>query len=220
MTTIDQMLASGAPPVVAILRGLRPDEALAIGEAIVAAGIRLIEVPLNSPDPLASIALLQRAFGDRALLGAGTVVDPAALEPLAQTGARLLVTPNTDPAIIGQGLALGLEPMPGFFTPTEAFAALAAGARHLKLFPASTLGIGHFRAVKEVLPAEAAVWAVGGVSPANAAEWIGAGAKGLGVSSALYKPGSTPEQVHDRARALLDAISHAADGAADRPQPS
>ena len=129
MLTFDALLARKAPPLVAILRGIQPHEALAVGAALVEAGVRIIEVPFNSPDPFASIAALQAEFGGTALIGAGTVLDLAAVEQLAATGARLMVTPNTNPTVIARAVELGLEPMPGFLTPTEAFAGLAAGAR-------------------------------------------------------------------------------------------
>lgn len=209
MLTIDYLLGLGVPPIVAILRGLQPDEAEAIGAALVEAGVRLIEVPLNSPDPFTSIARLQRAFGETALIGAGTVLDVPSVEGLAATGARLMVTPNTNPAVIARAVALGLEVMPGFVTPSEAFAALGAGARRLKLFPASVQGPGYLKALREVLPPEARVWAVGGVSAENAADWRAAGAEGLAVGSSLYKPGFSPAEVADRARRFVAAVGGA-----------
>lgn len=206
MISTQTLLASGAPPIVAILRGLRPEEALGVGEALVDAGIRLIEVPLNSSDPFASIAEMQRAFGDRALIGAGTVLDIASVGKLAATGARLMVTPNTDPEVIGAGVAHGLEVVPGFLTPSEAFAAIRAGARRLKLFPASARGPGFVRALLEVLPRGIGIWAVGGVTPGNANEWLAAGAEGVAVATALYQPGLTPTEVSARAAALVSAV--------------
>jgi 2-dehydro-3-deoxyphosphogalactonate aldolase len=206
MLTIDSVLAEGAPPLVAILRGLRPDEAPAIGSALIEAGVRIIEVPLNSPDPFASIEMLQRTFGGRALIGAGTVLDLKALDRLAATGARLMVAPNTNPEVITAGAAAGLEVMPGFMTPSEAFAAVAAGAHHLKLFPASTVGKGHLGALREVLPTHVGVWAVGGVEPGSAREWLDAGAKGVAAAGGLYKPGATAAEVGERARAFVAAL--------------
>src|SRR3569623_1142448 len=140
MPTIDQLLIEGAPPVIAILRGITPSEAPAIGAALVEAGVRMIEVPLNSPDPFTSIAALQAQFGTAALIGAGTVLDGPSGDRLAETGARLLGAPGTDARVIARGVALGLEVMPGFFTPSEAFAAIEAGAGRLKLFPPKTPG--------------------------------------------------------------------------------
>lgn len=210
MPTVDAMLADGAPPLVAILRGLRPEEAVDIGKALVAAGVRMIEVPLNSPSPMTSIALLQAAFGEDALIGAGTVLDVAAVDELAATGARLLVTPNVNEAVIARGVERGLEPMPGFVTPTEAFTAIRAGARRLKLFPAHTMGVAHLKAVREVLPAEVGVWAVGGVGPGNARAWIEAGAEGVAAAGSLYRPGRSPAEVGQVAAAMISALGYAA----------
>lgn len=201
--TIDDVLAEGAPPIVAILRGVRPDEVVAIGEALIAAGIRLIEVPLNSPDPLESIRRLVAAAGDRALCGAGTVLEPDLVDEVAQAGGRLLVTPNTDAAVISRAVVLGLEPMPGFATPSEAFVAIKAGARRLKLFPATGLGPGTLKAVREVLPASTRLWAVGGTGAANLREWLSAGAEGIGVGGALYRSGDDTATVASRAATLV-----------------
>ena len=203
--TIDDLLAAGTAPVVAILRGIAPDAVLAIGQALVEAGIRLIEVPFNSPDPTTSIRMLQEAFGDRAAIGGGTVLDIAMVEALAATGGKILVTPNTDPTVIARGVELGLEPMPGFVTPSEAFRAIAAGARRLKLFPAVALGPVYLKAVREVLPPHVRVWAVGGTSANNFGEWLAAGVEGIGIGGALYKPGDTAAAVSERARALVAA---------------
>jgi len=202
----DAVLARGAPPIVAILRGVRPDEVVAIGEALVAAGIALIEVPLNSPDPLESIARLAAAIGDHALVGAGTVLDPEAVDRVAQAGGRLIVTPNTDAPVIARAVALGLEAMPGFATPSEAFAAIHAGARRLKLFPAAGLGPAYLKAVREILPTDVRCWAVGGTSAANLGDWLNAGAEGIGVGGALYRPGDDAGVVARRARALIEAF--------------
>jgi 2-dehydro-3-deoxyphosphogalactonate aldolase len=203
--TIDDLLNDGTPPVVAILRGVKPDEVAAIGEALVAAGIRLIEVPLNSPDPLEGIRRLVDAVGSQALCGAGTVLQPDRVDAVAEVGGRLIVTPNTDARVIARAVALGLEPMPGFATPTEAFTAVAAGAKRLKLFPATGFGIGYLKAIREVLPAGTKTWAVGGTGTANIGEWIAAGAEGIGVGGALYKVGDTAETVGARAAALVAA---------------
>ena len=207
MLTIDALLARKAPPLLAILRGIQPHEALPIGAALVEAGVRMIEVPLNSPDPFASIAALQAEFGGTALIGAGTVLDLAAVEQLAATGARLMVTPNTNPTVIARAVELGLEPLPGFLTPTEAFAGLAAGARRIKLFPASVQGPSYLKALREVLPRSCGVWAVGGIGADNAREWIAAGAEGVAAGGSVYKPGMTAAEVGTRARALVSAVA-------------
>ena len=220
IVTIDAVLAAGAPPVIAILRGVRPDAAVAMAAALIAAGIRLIEVPFNSPDPIASIAAIQTAFGDRALIGAGTVPDRAAADALAATGARLMVTPHTDPALIAHAVAIGLEPVPGFVTPTEAFAAIAAGARRLKLFPASAHGPAYLAAIADVLPASVGLWAVGGTDAATLPGWLAAGAEGIGVGGALFRPGDGAERVAERAAALVAAwrAYRAGDSMAGRTQ--
>lgn len=196
-------------PIVAILRGVRPEEAVAIGEALVAAGVVLIEVPLNSPEPLESIARLATALGDRAVVGAGTVLSPADLDAVADAGGRIAVTPNSDPAVIARARARGVEPMPGFFTATEAFAAISAGARYLKLFPASTAGLGHLPALRAVIPAEVKLLAVGGIGPSNAAEWLARGADGLGIGSDIYRPGDSADQVAVKAARIVGAVRSA-----------
>jgi 2-dehydro-3-deoxyphosphogalactonate aldolase len=202
---IDPILAAGAPPIMAILRGVKPEEAVAIASALVDEGIRLVEVPLNSPDPFASIRLLQEAFGASACIGAGTVVAAASVEELAATGATLMVSPNTDPALIARGIARGLQPMPGFLTTSEAFAAIGAGAKRLKLFPATAFAPAYVRALREVIPREVAIWAVGGTGASNLREWLEAGSEGIGVGSAIYRPGDTAGVVGSRARALVAA---------------
>lgn len=202
---IETLLRTGVPPVVAILRGIRVDEVEPIGAALFDAGIRLIEIPLNSPDPFTSIARLVARFGGEALVGAGTVLDVAAVDRLAEIGGRLVVTPNTNPEVIGAGVAAGMEVMPGFATPSEAFAAIAAGARRLKLFPAAALGPGYLNAILDVLPKSVGTWAVGGSSPETLARWFSAGAEGVGVGGSLFKPGDSATVVHDRARKLVNA---------------
>ncbi|HEX7877407.1 MAG TPA: 2-dehydro-3-deoxy-6-phosphogalactonate aldolase [Sphingobium sp.] len=203
--TLDALLAEGAPPIAAILRGLKPQEAPAIGAALVDAGVRIIEVPFNSPDPLESIAALQSAFGDRALIGGGTVLTVDAVQELYGVGGRIMVTPNTDPAVIAHGAALGLELLPGFMTPSEAFEAIRAGARRIKLFPAARLGPAYVKAIKDVLPKHVGVWAVGGTDAENIAEWLAAGCEGIGVGGALYRPGDNATLVGERARQLVAA---------------
>lgn len=206
MPTIDRLLEEGAPPVVAILRGVTPQEAVAVASALVDAGLRMIEVPLNSPEPFVSIAAIQNALGEQALIGAGTVLDVPSVERLAATGAPLLVTPNTNPDVIAKGIELGLEAMPGFLTPSEAFAAIGAGARRLKLFPAFVQGVDYLKAVREVLPAGIGVWAVGGVNAENARMWLNAGVEGVALGSALYLPGDSAAVVARKAAAVVAAI--------------
>jgi len=195
----------GILPLVAILRGVRPDEVIEVGMALHEAGIGAIEVPLNSPSPLESIARLAGKLGDRCLCGAGTVLRPADVEAVHAAGGRLIVTPNTVPAVIERAVALGLTVMPGFATATEAFAALGAGARLLKLFPAASYGPAHLKALRDVLPLEAAVFAVGGVGAANLAPWRQVGCAGLGVGGDLYRAGHPAGEVHRRALALVAA---------------
>lgn len=192
-------------PLVAILRGLRPEDAEATGAALVAAGFRALEVPLNSPDPFTSIARLVQRFGDTAVIGAGTVLTVDQVARLAETGAKLMVSPNTDPAVIRAAKAAGLYALPGFFTATEAFAALAAGADGLKLFPAETTTPAHVKALKAVLPPDAPLFAVGGITPETMAPWCTAGAQGFGLGSALFKPGMAPDTVGAKARAFAAA---------------
>jgi len=198
--------AMAEAPVVAIIRGVRNEEAVEIGHALYEAGIRIIETPLNSPNPIESIRLLVEALGDRAVVGAGTVLDPADVKRIADVGGQIVVSPNTDPAVIEASLQAGLTPLPGFGSPTEAFTALKAGATHLKLFPASTYGLGHLKAVKEVLPPAAILMPVGGVKPEQFADWWAAGARGFGMGGDLYKAGRTPEDSAERARAAIAAI--------------
>ena len=192
-------------PLVAILRGVRPDEVVSIAEALFAAGLRLVEVPLNSPQPLESISALRQMEG-RMIWGAGTVLTPDQVDAVAGVGGRMIVSPNTSPAVIRRTVELGLEPLPGFATATEAFAALDAGARRLKLFPAASYGPDHLKALKAVLPVEAEVIPVGGVGPDQMAAWKAAGARGFGLGSDLYKPGMTADEVGRRASAALTAL--------------
>jgi len=192
-------------PLVAILRGIRPEEVLDVAAALHEAGIGAIEVPLNSPSPLESVSRLAAKFGDRCLCGAGTVLRPADVDAVHAAGGRLIVTPNTVPAVIERAVALGLTVMPGFATATEAFAALGAGAGMLKLFPAASYGPTHLKALRDVLPAAVSVFAVGGVGAANLAPWRMAGCAGLGVGGDLYRAGHPAGEVHRRALALVAA---------------
>ena len=197
--------AFAALPLVAILRGLKPDEALAVGGALVDAGFRLIEVPLNSPEPFASVALLAREFGDEVVIGAGTVLDPVDVGRLADAGGRLVVCPHTDPEVIAAAARAGLPCLPGVATPSEGFAALRAGATALKLFPAETLGPATLKAWRAVFPKVARFLPVGGIEPGTMAPWRAAGADGFGLGSALYKPGMTAAEVGQRAGAFVAA---------------
>lgn len=190
-------------PLVAILRGLTPEEAEPVGAALLAAGFRCLEVPLNSPRPLESIGILQRIFGDRALVGAGTVLTPEAVAAVADAGGRIIISPNTNPAVIRESKARGLVSFPAFFTPSEAFTALEAGADALKLFPAEAASPTVLKAVRTVLPAGTPLFPVGGVDPASMAAWRAAGATGFGIGSSLYAPGRSAAEVGERAAALV-----------------
>jgi len=193
-------------PVVAIVRGITPGEILDHAEALYAAGIRAIEAPLNSPEPLESIRTLAEAFGSRMAVGAGTVLEAAAVDAVAAVGGRIIVSPNTSPEVIVRAVALGLDSVPGFATPTEAFTALDAGARHLKLFPAVTYGAAHLKQLKAVLPSEAVVWAVGGVGPDSLAGWWAAGARAFGLGGELYRPGQGVSDTAGKAARVVAAV--------------
>jgi 2-dehydro-3-deoxyphosphogalactonate aldolase len=195
--------------LIAILRGLEPERAVAVAGVLIEAGIDRIETPLNSPDPLASIAAMQDAHGARARIGAGTVLTPAEVEAVAATGASFVVAPNCDPAVIGRAKALGLGAFPGVFTATECFAALAAGADALKIFPAGLMGPEGLRALRAVLPRAARVYAVGGVGPADFAAWRAAGADGFGLGGSLFQPGWPIERIDAAARASVRAWDEA-----------
>src|ERR1700760_711311 len=196
-------------PLVAILRGVTPARVEGVAQALFDAGIRAIEVPLNSPEPFKSIELLAKQFGDRCLTGAGTVLDTVNVDRVANAGGKLLVTPNTDPAVITHGVAKGLTVMPGFYTPSEGFAAIAAGAKTLKLFPASTGGVDHLKAMLAVLPKTVPVYAVGGVGPANKGEWKKGGAPGFGLGTDLFKPDFTDTEIAERAKKCVAAWHNA-----------
>ncbi|MEL7465628.1 MAG: 2-dehydro-3-deoxy-6-phosphogalactonate aldolase [Pseudomonadota bacterium] len=192
-------------PIIAILRGLRPSEAVAVGDALIAAGIDRIEVPLNSPDPFDSIAALADAFGDRAEIGAGTVLTAEDAKRVAEVGGRMIVAPNFDQEVGAAALAAGCAWYPGVFTATECFAAIKTGATGLKLFPAFQMGPQGLKALRDVLPKAAPVYAVGGVGPANFAAWRAVGADGFGIGGAVYKPGDDAATVGAKALALAAA---------------
>jgi 2-dehydro-3-deoxyphosphogalactonate aldolase len=191
--------------VVAIVRGVTPGEILAVGQALYAAGVRVVEVPLNSPEPYDSIDRLSTEFKGRLFVGGGTILTEAEADAVAAAGGRLMVSPNTNPRVIRQALAMGMVPFPGFATASEAFVAIDAGARHLKLFPAATYGPAHLKALKAVLPKEVTIAPVGGDGAADMAEWRKAGAACFGIGSEIYKPGFTPEEIHRRAVELVQA---------------
>lgn len=192
-------------PLVAILRGLTPDEAVATGHGLVEAGFRVLEVPLNSPQPLDSIARLTAALGRDVLVGAGTVMTPANVDAVAAAGGRLIVMPHADTTVIRAAKAAGLLCVPGVATPTEAFAALAAGADGLKLFPAEQSSPAVLKAWRAVLPRDVPVLPVGGIAPDNMTPWVAAGAAGFGIGSALFAPGRTLDDTTQRARAFAQA---------------
>ena len=196
--------------IVAILRGITPAEAAPVGVELLEAGIDVIEVPLNSPDPYDSIAALARELGERALVGAGTVLTPKQVARVREAGGALVVSPDANPEVIGATKSAGMRSCPGVATATECFAALRAGADILKLFPGSQIGPGGLKALRAVLPSQTQIYAVGGAGPENFAEWIAAGADGFGVGASLYAPGMSAQEV----RARADAIVAAYDGCA------
>lgn len=198
--------------IIAILRGVRPDDVEAHAAALIAAGVTTIEVPLNSPEPFESVARLVARFDDVARIGAGTVLDPAEVDRLASIGARLIVSPNVDPAVIRATRARGLESYPGALSPTECFTALAAGASALKFFPGTLIGPAGLAAVRAVLPAGTRLLAVGGASAENFADWVAAGATGFGIGAALYRPGQAPEITGRNAREIVAAYDAAMAG--------
>lgn len=197
--------AFAACPLVAVLRGLTPDEAAPIGDALVDAGFTLLEVPLNSPDPLASIAAMAKRYAGRAIVGAGTVLTPQDVAAVADAGGALIVSPNTDPAVIRASVERGLISLPGYFTPSEAFAALHAGAHGLKLFPAEGAAPAFLKAQRAVLPKATKVLAVGGITPDTMPQWHAAGADGFGLGSNLYRAGKSAADVARDAAAFVQA---------------
>jgi len=194
-------------PLIAIIRGVRPDEAEAIGNAIYEGGIRIIEVPLNSPEPLKSIELLAQKFGERMLVGAGTVLDPTDVGRVREVGGRIIVSPDTNPEVISAAASAGLVSSPGYFTPSEAFVAIRAGATSLKLFPAEGATPAVLKAHLAVIPREVPILIVGGVQPDNMRPWLDAGAVGFGLGGGLYKPGQSPAETLDKARAYVRGVA-------------
>ena len=193
-------------PIIAILRGVKPAEAVGIAGVILAAGIDKIEVPLNSPSPFDSINAIVKAYGDQALIGAGTVLTTAQVKQVRSAGGQLVVSPNCDPAVIAATIAEGMQSWPGVFTPSEALAALQAGATGLKLFPGDMAGPKGLKAMRAILPLGTQVYAVGGAAPDNFSKWIEASADGFGLGSAIYKPGDNLETVAAKAQAIVTAF--------------
>lgn len=196
-------------PLVAILRGVRPDEVEAIGDVLIGAGFEMIEVPLNSPEPLRSIELLAKRFGKNCIIGAGTVLSAEECAGVADAGGRLMVSPNIDLDVLAMAHKRGMITLPGVFSPTEALAAQRAGATALKFFPASVLGPSGIAAIRAVLPKETIVAAVGGVSDKNFAAYVAAGVRAFGLGSSLYKPGMNAADVAATARATIQAYDAA-----------
>lgn len=200
------------PPLAAILRGLTPEEAPMAAHVLFGAGFRLLEVPLNRPYALECIAILAKLKPPDALVGGGTMLTRADVDAVYAAGGHLMVAPNCNPAVIAHAASLNMLTAPGVATPTEAFAALEAGARVLKIFPAESVGYGGVKAMKAVLPPETLLWPVGGVTPANMADWLKAGATGFGIGSQLYKPGQGRETLEMNAAEFIAAWQ-------ERPRP-
>jgi len=191
--------------IIAILRGVSPAEVIDVSQTLYDAGVRIVEVPLNSPEPFVSIEKLAKAFAGKMIVGAGTVLSEDDVQKLKASGGTISVSPDCNPATIAKAVSLALDPLPGVFTPTEAFAAIRAGAVHLKLFPAEAASPLTIKAWKAVLPKHVKVHAVGGVTPANMSDWIKAGASGFGIGSSIYKPGATLDQISKSGRDLVAA---------------
>ena len=195
--------------IIAILRGIKPEEAVSICEAILEAGITTIEIPLNSPRPLESIGLLVKRFGSVATIGAGTVLSAEEVRDVANAGGKIIVSPNFDVDVVRETKSLKLESWPGVLTPSECFAALKAGADGLKIFPCSVIGPAGVKAIRAVLPPETQLYAVGGAGPENFADWFAAGVNGFGIGSALYKPGQSAMQLRQISRDIVRAYDAA-----------
>jgi 2-dehydro-3-deoxyphosphogalactonate aldolase len=193
-------------PLVAIIRGVTPGEAEAVGDAIYEGGIRIIEVPLNSPDPLESIERLAKKFGERMLVGAGTVLDPSDVARVRDAGGRIIVSPDTNAEVISAAAAAGLVASPGYFTPSEAFAAIRAGATALKLFPAEGSSPAALKAQLAVIPRDVPILAVGGIKPDNMRPWLDARAAGFGLGGGLYQPGQSANDTLAKARAYVEGL--------------
>lgn len=207
MNAVDRFHACfAACPLIAIIRGVRPDEVESVGGALVEAGIRIIEVPLNSPDPLDSIARLARRFGNEVLIGAGTVLRVDDVRRVADAGRQIAVSPGTDSAVIAATVAAGMVSVPGFFTPSEAFIAMQAGAHALKLFPAEAASPRMVKAMRAVFPPDMPIIAVGGITAPDMAEWLAAGVAGFGLGGSLFRPGDTPADVSAKAGTFIAAL--------------
>ena len=208
MNALEQKFVSAvdAMPVVAIIRGVKADEVVEISNAIFEAGVSVIEVPLNTPNAIECISRLSASLKDRCFVGCGTLVDEAIIPDLVAAGSELAVTPSTQREVISACVEANMLPMPGFVTPTEAFAAIKAGAKHLKLFPASTTGPGHVKALKAVLPKDIEVYAVGGVKLSDLAQWRDAGTRGFGFGSEIFSPGVDAEEVYKRTQKVVQMV--------------
>ncbi len=206
MTLEDALETCG---IIAILRGVTPVEVVAVTQTLYDAGIRVVEVPLNSPEPFLSIEMLSKAFTGKMIVGAGTVLSVQDVNILNAHGGQISVSPDCNEAVIERAKDLGLEPLPGVFTPTEAFAAIRAGAKHLKLFPAEVASPATIKAWKAVLPKHVKIYAVGGVTPENMGDWLSAGASGFGIGSSLYKQGMSMAKISESAHSLVSAWKRA-----------
>jgi 2-dehydro-3-deoxyphosphogalactonate aldolase len=199
-------------PLIAILRGVTPDDIESVAAALVSAGVEYIEVPLNSPDPLRSIEILSRQFGEQALCGAGTVMSVTEIDTIASLGSKLIVSPHIDEALVQAAVAKNLLVFPGVATITEALTAIRAGARHLKLFPAGDLGASYLKSISAVLPEGVSVFAVGGIGPDDLSDFWQAGARGFGIGTGLYRPGMPVDEIEDRAKQYVDLVGTLASG--------